>query len=116
MSWVSESPKKFVSGNLFRLAKINVLGVQYPGYSIHKGKPKSDKIKEEAKIVYDFVKEKLNFNEKKIILMGRSIGTGIALELIQNVEPMALVLISPFTNIKSLAKQVVGKVGHILAK
>lgn len=48
--------------------------------------------------------------------MGRSIGTGIALELIQNVSPRALVLISPFTNIKSLANQVAGKVGHILAK
>lgn len=78
--------------------------MEYPGYSIHKGKPRSDKIKEEAKIVYDFVKEKLNFNEKKIILMGRSIGTGVVLELIQSVSPRALVLISPFTNIKSLAK------------
>ena len=59
--------------------------MEYPGYSIHKGKPKSERIKEEAKIVYDFVRDKLNFKEKKIIIMGRSIGTGIALELIQNV-------------------------------
>lgn len=48
--------------------------------------------------------------------MGRSIGTGIALQLIQNAQPRALVLISPFTNIKALAKEFAGKVGHILAK
>jgi hypothetical protein len=36
--------------------------------------------------------------------MGRSIGTGIALELMQNISPAGLVLISSFVNIKSLAK------------
>lgn len=48
--------------------------------------------------------------------MGRSIGTGVALELIQNVSPRALVLVSPFTSIKNLAKELAGKIGHILAK
>ena len=90
--------------------------MEYPGYSIHKGKAKSQKIKEQAKIVYEYVREKLHFQEKKIILMGRSIGTGIALELIQEANPRALVLISPFTNVKNLAKEVAGKIGHILAK
>jgi dipeptide/tripeptide permease len=36
--------------------------------------------------------------------MGRSIGTGVSLELMQSINPVALVLISPFTNIKSLAE------------
>jgi hypothetical protein len=36
--------------------------------------------------------------------MGRSIGTGIALELMQKISPGALVLISPFSSIKLLAK------------
>jgi hypothetical protein len=48
--------------------------------------------------------------------MGRSIGTGIALELTRSVSPRALVLISPFKNVKSLAKEVAGKVGHIIVK
>ena len=48
--------------------------------------------------------------------MGRSIGTGVALELMQAVNPGALVLISPFSSIKSLAKEFVGFFGELLAK
>jgi len=29
--------------------------MEYPGYSIHKGKPNSENIKLEAKTVYDFL-------------------------------------------------------------
>ena len=60
--------------------------------------------------------EKLGFKEDKIIVMGRSIGTGVALELMQGINPAAIVLISPFTNIKSLAKEFIGKFGYFLAK
>lgn len=36
--------------------------MEYPGYSIHKGKPKTEIVNQEAKIVYDFVKDKLGFS------------------------------------------------------
>ena len=48
--------------------------------------------------------------------MGRSIGTGIALDLMRAVNPAALVLISPFTGIKALAQEFVGFLGGLLAK
>ena len=48
--------------------------------------------------------------------MGRSIGTGIALELLQKNRPGALVLISPFASVKSLAREHAGFMGHVLAK
>lgn len=78
--------------------------MEYPGYSIHKGKAKAEIVNQEARIVYDFVKDKLGFNENKIIVLGRSIGTGVALELLQSVTPRALALISPFISVKTLAK------------
>ena len=43
--------------------------------------------------------------------MGRSIGTGIALELMQKIKPGALALISPFSSVKSLAREFVGFIG-----
>ncbi len=67
-------------------------------------------------MVYEFTKERLGFSEDNIIVMGRSIGTGVALELLQTVKPRALVLISPFVSIKTLAGQFAGKMGHILVK
>ena len=48
--------------------------------------------------------------------MGRSIGTGIALELMQKIKPGALVLISPFASIKSLAREFAGFFGQLVAK
>ena len=54
--------------------------------------------------------------------MGRSIGTGIALELLKKKKdartpnPRALVLISPFSSVKNLVKEYIGKLGTILAK
>jgi hypothetical protein len=44
------------------ILQINVLAMEYPGYSIHKGKPKTEIVNQEAKIVYDFVKDKLGFS------------------------------------------------------
>ena len=80
------------------------MAVEYPGYSIYKGKPNARIVREDALHVYQYMTSKLGFQEQNIIVMGRSIGTGIALELMQKVKPGALVLISPFASIKSLAR------------
>ncbi len=66
--------------------------------------------------MFNYVVNKLGFKEENIIVLGRSIGTGIALELMQKVKPGALALISPFTSIKSLAKEFAGFLGQLLAK
>jgi len=90
--------------------------MEYPGYSIYKGKPNSQTIIKDAELVYHYVTSKMGFQEQNIIVMGRSIGTGIALELMKKVKPGALVLISPFLSVKSLAKEFVGYLGHLVAK
>lgn len=90
--------------------------MEYSGYSIYRGKTASEIIKDDAQYVYNYVVNKLGFKEQNIIVMGRSIGTGVALELMQKAQPGALVLISPFTSIKSLAREFVGFLGQLLAK
>lgn len=77
--------------------------MEYSGYSIYKGKTESEVIKEDSQTVYAYA-QKLGFKQENIIVMGRSIGTGVALELMQKANPGALVLISPFASIKSLAR------------
>lgn len=54
--------EKLLSGKNSNYFQINVLAMEYPGYSIHKGKPKTEIVNQEAKIVYDFVKDKLGFS------------------------------------------------------
>ena len=90
--------------------------MEYPGYSIYSGKPSSRVIREDANHVYQYAVQKLGFSEENIIVVGRSIGTGVALELLQKVKPGALALISPFASVKSLAREFAGFFGQLLAK
>jgi len=59
--------------------QVNVLAMEYPGYSIYKGSASSEEINKDAKVVYDFAMKKLGYQERNIIIIGRSIGTGVAL-------------------------------------
>jgi acetyl esterase/lipase len=90
--------------------------MEYSGYSIYKGQTSSETIKEDSVYVYNYTINKLGFKQQNIIVMGRSIGTGIALELMKKINPGALALISPFVSIKSLASEFIGFLGQLLAK
>lgn len=59
--------------------QVNVISMEYPGYSIYKGSSSSQQACQDAKVVYDFIISKLGFQETNIIVIGRSIGTGVAL-------------------------------------
>lgn len=52
--------------------------------------------------------------ESDIILLGRSIGTGVAVHVAANRKPGAVILISPFTSIRNVAKHLVGRVSCML--
>lgn len=53
--------------------------MEYCGYSIYKGTPSTDTIKDDSAYVYNYIVNKLGFKQQNIIVMGRSIGTGVAL-------------------------------------
>ena len=57
--------------------------MEYPGYSIYKGSPNVERVREDAFTVYDYLLEKAGFKAENIIVMGRSIGTGTVLKVIQ---------------------------------
>ena len=89
--------------------QVNVMAMEYPGYSIYKGSTSSAQVNLNARIVYNFVTTQLGFQERNIVVMGRSIGTGVALELLKKKKkdaktpnPRCLCLISPFASVKNL--------------
>jgi hypothetical protein len=59
--------------------QINVLAMEYPGYSIYKGNASTDEVNRNALAVYEYMTRKLGFREEHVIVIGRSIGTGVAL-------------------------------------
>lgn len=87
---------------------MNVIIVEYPGYSIYKKDPNTDEILENTKIIYDFIKEKFQLSDKHIFIFGRSIGTSPAIYLASMRKPNALITISAFTSIKAVADNLVG--------
>jgi len=87
---------------------IHVVGVEYPGYGISAGIPSENSVDECVQNVYDFVCSSLQWPEEQICLVGRSIGTGPALRVAQNRQCGALILLSAFKSIKSLAHSLTG--------
>jgi hypothetical protein len=89
---------------------INVLLVEYPGYSIYKDEKSSERVLENALIVYDFLVNKFKVAEENIYVFGRSIGSAPAMYLCSKRKPAALVVISPFTSVRAVAQNMVGNV------
>ena len=82
---------------------MNVLFVEYPGYSLYfDPKPESKKIFLDAIIVYDWVKKKFNLSDNQIFIYGRSLGTSPAIYLSSQKKPKALFLVSAFTSMKDI--------------
>jgi len=92
----------------------NMIIVEYPGYSIYKAEKSAETILEDALIVFDYLTESLNINPENIIVFGRSIGSGPATYLCSQRKPSALVLMSPFTSLRAVAENLVGKVMKFL--
>jgi fermentation-respiration switch protein FrsA (DUF1100 family) len=94
-SWQYIYDKLMVSG-------VNVLIIDYRGYGKSTGKITEEGLYKDGQAAYDFLVQK-GFKKDNIILYGRSIGTGIAVDVASKNESKALILESPFSNFKRLA-------------
>ena len=81
---------------------INIIMVEYKGYSIYKGNPDPKIILEDSLIVYDFIKNKFKYEKQKIISCGRSLGSSPAIYLASKRPIDALITISAFESIKHI--------------
>lgn len=68
-------------------------------------------MREDCLIVFDYLTKIVGINESDIILFGRSMGSGPSSFLSSIRKPCALLLMSPFTSIKDVAKTLLGKAG-----
>ena len=84
--------------------RMNIIIVEYPGYSIYPGKPDSEIILNDSLIVYDYIKNKFQLNKNNLFVCGRSLGSAPAIFLSSKKEINTLFLISPFESIKKVGK------------
>jgi pimeloyl-ACP methyl ester carboxylesterase len=78
--------------------------VNYRGYGQSQGKVSERSLYSDAIEIYDYFTGRSNIKEPKIAIMGRSIGTGVATSLASQRKCDAVVLVSPFTSLKDVAK------------
>jgi len=78
--------------------------LNYRGYGQSEGKLDEKSLYSDAVEIYDHFINRKDIKEPKIAIMGRSIGTGVATYLAKNKRSDAVILVSPYTSLKALAK------------
>ena len=80
-----------------------VLAAEYRGYSGNPGTPSENGLYEDARGAWRFLREDQGLAESDIVLVGNSVGSGVATQLATEVRARALVLISPFDSMEETA-------------
>lgn len=88
--------------------------MEYPGYGLYIGEPSADKILRDAETVFDYLQYQIGVPPDDILLFGRSIGSGPATHLASRRNVGALILMSPYTSIKAVAREIAGAVGSLV--
>eukprot|EP00931_Biecheleriopsis_adriatica_P089548 TRINITY_DN6365_c0_g1_i1.p1 TRINITY_DN6365_c0_g1~~TRINITY_DN6365_c0_g1_i1.p1 ORF type:complete len:391 (+),score=62.99 TRINITY_DN6365_c0_g1_i1:124-1296(+) len=97
--------------------QVHVLIVEYPAYGICPGDQCDDVLAADcARVALRFVREVLRCPRSSILLMGRSIGTGLAMLLGAEHRYGGLVLICPFLSVKDLVSGYVGPASSFITE
>jgi pimeloyl-ACP methyl ester carboxylesterase len=80
---------------------------EYRGYDGLAGAPSYDSSQRDARAALVLVREALGVSQKNIVYFGHSLGTAIAAELAAAEPPRALVLQSPFSSARDMARRMV---------
>ncbi len=79
-------------------------GVNYRGYGTSEGKPAEAPLAEDAKAIFDAVAARDDVDASRIVVVGRSLGTGIAARLAAERPVAAAILVSPYDSLVEVGK------------
>lgn len=82
----------------------NVLMYNYRGYGQSEGKPGEKALVADAIALYDLFLEESGTPPENIFLMGRSIGTGVAVQLAAARPAAGVILVTPYESIEKIAR------------
>lgn len=88
-----------------RLAKASVLLYDYPGYGRSGGHPTEEACYASGQAFYRWLREARELTPDQIVLLGESLGGGVAVELALTVPHRVLVCFATFTSIPDMAQQ-----------
>ena len=90
---------------LHRNLGVNVFLFDYRGYGLSEGRVSEKGTYRDAEGALDYLRSRRDVNPKKIVYLGRSLGSAVAVWLATLYPPNGLILESPFASIKEMAKR-----------
>lgn len=87
-----------------KIGDFNYLLVNYRGYGESTGSPSEKALKSDAVKVLDLASQRFGIDIREVVLMGRSLGTGVAMHVAANRPIKALILVSPFDSVAAVAR------------
>jgi hypothetical protein len=96
-----------VSHTLFdskRLKDASLLSVNYRGYGDSEGRPSTEKLIQDALYIFDYMVARQGLEPDDIVLMGRSLGSGVAVQVASRRRVGALILTTPFDSLENIAQ------------
>ncbi|AKQ63602.1 hydrolase of the alpha/beta superfamily [Myxococcus hansupus] len=88
-------------GSLMEERGLGFLAVEYPGYGASPGKPTEEGIYEAAEAALRWLREQ-GVTVQQTVLSGRSLGTGVAVEMARRGHGARVMLVSPYTSIPDI--------------
>jgi pimeloyl-ACP methyl ester carboxylesterase len=79
-------------------------GVNYRGYGASEGSPGEAPLADDAKAIFDAVAARADVDATRIVVVGRSLGTGIAARLAAERPVRAAILVSPYDSLVEVGK------------
>lgn len=96
------------ANEIFNRTGVPVMLAEYRGYAGLPGKPTYDGSQLDADAAYAFAENALHVQPDEIALFGHSLGSAVASELAARHQPFVLILQSPFTSARDMARSVLG--------
>lgn len=98
VSWVVRD-----AGTMF--PDMTVLVMNYRGYGDSHGIPGEEHMVEDGRMLFDWLAARGNVDAQKISVVGRSLGSGVAVQVAMDRPVRAVVLITPYDSILAIAKR-----------
>jgi pimeloyl-ACP methyl ester carboxylesterase len=87
-----------------RLPDWATLLVNYRGYGLSEGRPSEAALYRDALALYDSIVERADIDPRRVVVVGRSLGTGIATYVASQRPVAGVVLVSPFDSMVEVAR------------
>jgi hypothetical protein len=97
VSWLSEASDNFAGWSL--------LLINYRGYGDSEGKPGERELLADAISIYDYAKQRPDVTPGRIVAMGRSLGSGVAVHLAAERALRGVILVSPYDSLAAVARR-----------